>query len=271
MRPGPVLLLLFALLAAVGLAALATHAGSEALANAGPAPEVDLLARLLAVESGSVTLHFATRPNVWGEGGSISLGDDLSNWQRSRRYRQGPLHLRLDYTDGRLTDVALDIGQAPPAGAGPELALGELAPARASTLLLDLAERMPGRAAAELILPATLALDVETWPRLLAMARNPALAGELREQAVFWLGQDAAEAATSGLTAILDDDDADLALREQAVFALSLREGEASLSSLLRIARESPHPQLREKAFFWLAQRDDPRVLALFEDILLAR
>lgn len=270
MRRARVLLLLIALLAGAGLLALVTHADREALASAAPAPEADLLARLLAIEKGSATLHFATRPDVWGEGGSICLDDDEPDHQRSRHYRQGPLFLRLDYTAGRLTDVAFDIGQAPLAGGGREIALGELAPARASTLLLDLAGRVPGPAAEELILPATLARDVETWPRLLAMARNPALAGELREQAVFWLGQDAAEAATSGLTAILADDDADLALREQAVFALSLREGEASLTSLLQIARESPHPQLREKAFFWLAQRDDPRVLALFEDILLA-
>lgn len=267
MRRVPILLLVLALAVA---AAPAGCAGPEAAASS-PPPDADLLARVLAIEMGQATLHFATRPGVWGEGGSICVEDDDTDWQRPRRYRQGPLHLRLDFADGRLVELAFDVGQPPPAGSGRELALGELAPARASTLLLDLAERVPGPAAEDLILPATLARDVETWPRLLALARNPALAADLREQAVFWLGQDAAQAAGEGLTAILADDDADLVLREQAIFALSLREGEAALTPLLRIARESPHPQLREKALFWLAQRDDPRVLALFEDILLAR
>ena len=83
------------------------------------------------------------------------------------------------------------------------------------------------------------------------------------------LGQDAAEAATRGLTAIVDDDDADLAVREQAVFALSQRANDEGLPALLQLVRASPHPQLRETALFWLAQHDDPRVLALFEEILL--
>jgi hypothetical protein len=251
-------------------AALAVPAPAVGPAAEGAPAAAAPLARLLAIADGHATLHFATRPEVWGDGSSISVGDVNKDWGRPRQWRQGPLHLRLDFAGGRLSRVATGVGEAPPAGRGAELALGELAPAAASTLLLDLAERVRGSGAEELIMPATLARDVETWPRLLAIARNAQLGDALREQAVFWLGQSAAAAATAGLTAILDDEDADLALREQAIFALSQREGEESIAPLMEVARASRHPQLRERALFWLAQRDDPRVLALFEEILLA-
>jgi hypothetical protein len=37
---------------------------------------------------------------------------------------------------------------------------------------------------------------------------------------------------------------------------------------LIRIARASPDPELRKTALFWLGQTEDPRALALFEEIL---
>ena len=252
-------------------ASLAVRIPAVGPATASPSAADEVLARLLAIADGQATLHFATRPNVWGEGSSISVGDSGEDWGGRRRGRQGPLYLRLDFRSGRLANVELKVGEAPPPGRGPLTELGELAPDAAAALLLDLAERVPGHAAKELILPATLARGVETWPHLLAIARNAALAGELREQAVFWLGQSAATSATAGLRAILDDEDEELTLREHAIFALSQREDAECLATLMDVARENPHPQLRKRALFWLAQRDDPRVLALFEDILLER
>jgi hypothetical protein len=38
--------------------------------------------------------------------------------------------------------------------------------------------------------------------------------------------------------------------------------------ALLRIARSNPDPELRKTALFWLGQSEDPRALALFEEIL---
>jgi len=32
--------------------------------------------------------------------------------------------------------------------------------------------------------------------------------------------------------------------------------------------RGNPDPELRRKAIFWLGQSDDPRALALFEEVL---
>jgi len=38
--------------------------------------------------------------------------------------------------------------------------------------------------------------------------------------------------------------------------------------ALIRIAKENKDPDLRRKAIFWLGQSDDPRALALFEELL---
>jgi HEAT repeat protein len=52
------------------------------------------------------------------------------------------------------------------------------------------------------------------------------------------------------------------------VFALSQRPRDEGVPALIRIARENPDPELRKKAIFWLGQSDDPRALALFEELL---
>ena len=54
----------------------------------------------------------------------------------------------------------------------------------------------------------------------------------------------------------------------QAVFALSQRPKDESVPALVRVAKTHPDPSIRKKALFWLAQSDDPRAIALFEDIL---
>src|SRR5690606_23908291 len=79
------------------------------------------------------------------------------------------------------------------------------------------------------------------------------------------------EAATQGLSALVDDGDADLAVRERAFFALSLRPAEESLPALLRVADSTPSPKLRKRAAFWLGPSTDPRALAYFERVLAGK
>jgi len=85
---------------------------------------------------------------------------------------------------------------------------------------------------------------------------------------VFWLGQAAGDAATRGLTDLVDDADMDRDVKEQAVFALSQQPHEAGVPALIRIARTHREPGVRRKALFWLGQSGDPRALALFEELL---
>lgn len=103
---------------------------------------------------------------------------------------------------------------------------------------------------------------------LLDIARDESAPREPRKTAVFWLGQMAADAATEGLTSVVEDESGDLAVREHAIFALSRQAPGESIPALIRIARENPSPQLRKKAIFWLGQSEDPRAVALFEDLL---
>jgi HEAT repeat protein len=55
---------------------------------------------------------------------------------------------------------------------------------------------------------------------------------------------------------------------EQAVFALSQRPTDDAVPGLIRIARTNGDGAIRRKAVFWLGQTDEPRAMALFEDIL---
>lgn len=46
------------------------------------------------------------------------------------------------------------------------------------------------------------------------------------------------------------------------------RPGGQGVPALIHVARTSPQAELRKSALFWLGQSDDPRALALFEEIL---
>ena len=146
--------------------------------------------------------------------------------------------------------------------------LGTVGAREAAAYFLGLAAKDSGNNAEHAIFPAILADSVTVWPDLLRIARNPRISRRTRSQAVFWLGQAAGEAATRGLSDLVDDRAADRDVREQAVFALSQRPHEEGVPALIRIVRENPDPELRKKAIFWLGQSDDPRALALFEELL---
>jgi HEAT repeat protein len=130
-----------------------------------------------------------------------------------------------------------------------------------------LAERAAGDADA-LITGAILADSAVVWPALLKLARRSDLPLDTRRQAVFWLGQAAGEAAARGLDSITTDQSGDLEVRKQAVFALSQRPADEGVPALIRVARTSPSGELRKSALFWLGQSEDPRALALFEELL---
>jgi HEAT repeat protein len=60
----------------------------------------------------------------------------------------------------------------------------------------------------------------------------------------------------------------DREVREQAVFALSQRPRDEGVPALIRIAKTHNDPEIRRRAIFWLGQSNDPRALALFEELL---
>jgi HEAT repeat protein len=124
------------------------------------------------------------------------------------------------------------------------------------------------RASEKAIFPAVLADSVTIWPDLLKIAKSDHVSRKVRRSAVFWLGEAAGDAATRGLTDLVDDGGADHEVRETAVFALSQRPHDEGVPALIRIVKENKDPDLRRKAIFWLGQSDDPRALSLFEELL---
>ena len=242
-------------LAALALLALPGVVGAQSLSE-----------RVALLRDGTLRLSFAAREGVCGNGGhGFSITDDTGEWMGD--CDRGPVRVSLQVRGGRLTDAHTYVGGRwrPPAGRVADLGL--LSARATAGELLALAEQT-SIDAGPLITAATLADSATVWPALLRIARRSSLPLETRRQAVFWLGQAAGEAATRGLDSLATEDAGELEVRKQAVFALSQRPADEGVVSLIHIARTSPHPEIRKTALFWLGQSDDPRALALFQEIL---
>lgn len=237
-------------------------AGSSAVALAlltltAPALRAQSLeGRVAAVRDGKVRMSFAARPGVCGNGHSISVSRSNEDWESD--CEPGPVRVVLTRRDGQVVDVDTYVGGRWRAGSS-ATDLGTVPARAAAEYLVSL--RMKGS-----LLPATLADSVVIWPGLLAIARDGSAPHSVRKDAVFWLGQAAGRAATKDLAALADSSERDI--QEAAVFALSQLRDDGGVSDLIRIARTHPDREVRRKALFWLGQSDDPRALALFEDIL---
>ena len=147
--------------------------------------------------------------------------------------------------------------------------LGTVSSPEAGHYFIELAQKGATSASDEdLLLPSVLADSITVWPSLLNIARSPGASEQLRERAVFWLGQAASEAAGLALDSIASDERGDREVRKQAIFALAQRSTDEGVPALIRIARSNPDPELRKTALFWLGQSKDPRAIGLFEEIL---
>lgn len=249
---------------------LAAAAALLALAAVAPAAAQSLEARVGDAPDGWVRFTYEAREGVCGNGDWISVNDDGVRWRGSGcdcRCEEGPVRLELRVRGGEIRDLDAEVGGGWKARSGAVTDLGAVPPAEAAAFLLRVAGTAEEEVAEEAIFPATIARDVEVWPELLELAKGDA-PSDVRRQAVFWLGQEASERATEGLTSIVQDED-ELEVREHAIFALSQRDEPAAFDALMDVARSSGEPELRKKAIFWLGQKgDDPRVLAFLEEIL---
>ena len=82
---------------------------------------------------------------------------------------------------------------------------------------------------------------------------------------------EAGEAASAGLDSLTQDSGVDREVQKQVVFALSQRPRDEGIPILLRVARNHRDPEVRKTAVFWLGQSNDPRAIALFEELLTKR
>jgi len=237
-----------------------------ALTALGSAASAQSLAQRAQVRNGEVRFSFATRPEVCGVGRNIHVVHATDDWEADCEH--GPARVVLSWRDGALVDVDTYVaGRWRPAGEG-VVDLGTVPAAEAANVLLDLAGRVTGKAGDDLIFPATIADSVEVWPRLLTLARNEKVPRATRKNAVFWLGQAAGDRVAAELGGLATDDNQDREIQEQAVFALSQLHDGGGVPLLLDIARTHKDPKVRKNAMFWLGQTNDPRAIALFEEIL---
>jgi HEAT repeat protein len=106
--------------------------------------------------------------------------------------------------------------------------------------------------------------DGTRW--LLAQARDAQQDMEVRRKAVFWAGQ--GRATVADLTALYASVQ-EARLREHLIFVLSQKQEEAATTALMSIAKSDPDREMRKKALFWLAQKDDPRVTKMITDLVI--
>ena len=249
-----------------------------------PALGQGLPGRIAAAPDGTVRLSFAARPAVCGNGRNV-IAFDCANGRCGRhtimfdgRYEgdeveydcePGPVRVSLTVRKGVVQSLRTYVGgRWVISTAAAVTDLGTVSSRDATDFLLELARGQDGRVGEDAILPAVLADSVTVWPPLLKLARDERVPRRARRQAVFWLGQAAGDVATRGLADLVDDRDVDRDVKEQAVFALSQQRTADAVPALIRIARTHPDREVRRKALFWLGQSDDPRALALFEELL---
>jgi hypothetical protein len=218
--------------------------------------------RLDDLRDGTSQLSFAVR-------GRTCWSDDVQVFGGDCPCGPGVAHATLALAGGRVARFRMIVRRAdgaPPSDSA-DVRLGRIAAPEAAGMLLGLAAR-GGTDGEDLLAAASIADSAVVWPELLALARDRDLASDTRRAAIFWLSQAASDGATRGLDSIVADSGSDRELREHAVFALSQRPTEQAVPALIRIARTNRDGGIRRKAVFWLGQTDDPRALALFEEIL---
>lgn len=244
----------------------------------GPVSAQGLADRILAPRQGTVRLTFAARDGLCGDGetyiSDARRGEGhhiYGEWHGGKAWRrpcmEGPARVAVTLFDGSIRRIRAYVGGGWRATGDADVHdLGTVSAPRAAEALLAIARR-DGRGK-DAIFAATLADSATVWPELLRIARADAVPKSSRETAVFWLSQIAGDSATRGLAELVNDDDEDRQVREQAVFALSQLPRDEGVPALLKVARTNPDPGLRRKAIFWLGQSEDPRAIALFEEIL---
>lgn len=254
------------------LAATAVTAAAQSIAS-----------RVAGVRDGMVRMTFASRPDVCGSGNNVSMNYS-TNSKGTRNYswdnrtsrdveweydcERGPVRVVLDITGGDVREIRAYVGGRWRNTSASVTDIGTVSAREAANYLVGLASTLPAKPGEKAIFPAMLADSAEVWPGLIRLARDANVPTQTRRQSVFWVSQAAGEAATRGLNDIVTDNSVERAVREQAVFALSQRPKEQGVPALIAVAKTNRDPEIRRKAMFWLGQSNDPRAIALFEEIL---
>jgi hypothetical protein len=225
---------------------------------------------------GMVRFSIPTRPEVEICDQGIRMGEHRMWWRSHGEYdyasdcRFGPVEVEARVRDGSVR--GLEVVRSPRDRTAGARELGTVGAGEAVAWLTAVARGgASDRAARDAVFPMVLADVPDVWRALMELARDRGVPSEARKNALFWVGQEAAEAVTGGLSDVALDEDEDQEVRDAAVFAISQRPRDEAVPVLMEVARTAHEGRTRRTAMFWLAQSDDPRVLPFFERILLGR
>lgn len=240
-----------------------------------------LAGRLAATVTGTVAFSATARPDVCGDG-SLSYSDGLSG-PRTRVYEgmlltHAPWDTRIAPCEHGMVRVTVRMVEGVPSwlrtAAGPLVTLGDsvldfgrVPAASAGDFLRALVRGGQGRAAIEAIAALVLIDSVPRWEILAAAAEDSSKIQRYRRRASDMLARGAA--STLGFGSPTDEDDA-ASLRREAVYAIARAKDRSvdPVPELLDIARSNPHRDARVAALYQLGQLNDPRAVALFENML---
>lgn len=242
-------------------------------------PAQDLVPRINAVRDGLLRFSYASRADVCGDGETMigwhntqmQFFGNWTNFSDGRHWRErcvhGPLHVTLKRAEGRTVNLKVM--------AGPSIRdsvtvtdLGMVPAAVAVKTLIGLARSDDLRAGDHAILAAALADSAVVWPELVTLARDSSRSKRVRVESRQWL----AWLAGDHVLGPPPEDEGKKGLRgdekAQAVFVLSEMPRGEGIPDLIRIARSHKDPHVRRSALFWLGQKNDPRSVDLFEELL---
>ncbi len=110
--------------------------------------------------------------------------------------------------------------------------------------------------------------ELQARRALRALVTDAGVSRDVRENAIFWLGQDDGSGSFDFLRDAyrqLDDSE----LKEKVIFSMSQMNGDQSAEWLIAIAKDANEPSdLRQSAVFWLGQSDAPEAMAYLEELI---
>lgn len=142
--------------------------------------------------------------------------------------------------------------------------LGDAQPEESIELLRGFAASEGGEFAGQAVAAIALHADAAA-DQVLESFVAPSQPPELREKAVFWLGQARGRRGYQVLKRLLERDGSS-ELKEEVVFALHVSPVPEAVDTLVAAARAHPSEEVRSKALFWLAQKAGKRAAAAITD-----
>ena len=172
------------------------------LLQGGEARAQDLEQQVFRVQDGVVAFRYQTNDDVLVCERGVRIASRYSSnrvgGSRAENCVEGEAEVILEVRNGEIRDLDL---RPPGSDSSVDTHLGAWSAEDAAAFLIGLARSSSSRRVAQdAIMPAMVARGAVVWPDLIDIARDDSRPKGVREQAVFWVGQRAADAATSSST-----------------------------------------------------------------------